>query len=300
MYGQDFVFNGRSLSEFGMMMCVFDNAEDDKLSLGRELISTELTSYRDYIHILGSKHTETLSFQVSIIKSICENKTQNEMAISRSELRNITNWLTGNTSASTFHLIDEDKLFDEYIEYDCVCTDIEPFVVGGTIYGMTVTFTCNAPYGYSERTIYKNAGDNASYSDTFSFSIYNDSDVLSSLYRPEIVKIYPKWSSTINGTITNTTLNKSLTLYKTLTNSSSYLTIDTKRKIFYENDKHSSPIPLSELGISTKTLINNVNTYGTDGMYWFELAQGENEFVVKDYIIKVEMECRFPRKVGGF
>ena len=297
MYGQDFVFNGRSLSEFGMIMCVFDDTEDDKLSLGRELISTELTSYRDYIHILGSKYTETLSFQVSIIKSICENKTQNEMAISRSELRSITNWLTGTTSASTFHLVDEDKRFDEYIEYDCICTDIEPFIVSGVIYGMTITFTCNAPYGYSEKIIYVN--DNEPYSDTFSFSIYNDSDVLSSLYRPEIVKIYPR-EKTIDVVITNTTLNKSLTLNKVFTDSSSYLTIDTKRKIFYENDNYSSPILFSELGITTENLINSVNTYGTNSIYWFDLAIGENEFVIKNDVLKVEMECRFPRKVGGF
>lgn len=297
MYGQDFVFNEKSLSSFGMIMCVVDGMEDDKFSLSRDIISTELTSYRDYIHILGSKYTETLSFQVSIIKNPCENQSQNEMAISRSELRSLTSWLTSTSTTSTFYLVDDDKKFDEYIEYDCLCTDIEPFIVSGVIYGMTITFTCNAPYGYSEKIIYVN--DNEPYSDTFSFSIYNDSDIFNSLYRPEIVKIYPK-EKTVNAIITNTTLNKSLTLNKVFTDSSSYLTIDTKRKIFYENDNYSSPIRFSELGITTENLINSVNTYGTNSIYWFDLAIGENEFVIKNDVLKVEMECRFPRKVGGF
>ena len=293
MYGQDFVFNEKSLSSFGMIMCVFDDTEDDKLSLGRELISTELTSYRDYIHILGSKYTETLSFQVSIIKSICENKTQNEMAISRSELRSLTSWLTSTSTTSTFYLVDDDKKFDEYIEYDCLCTDIEPFAVGEAIYGLTATFTCNAPYGYSKNTIYEyECPENET---SFNFTFFNDSDVLEKMFRPEIIRIYP--NGIINAFIQNKTLNKRISLNATV---SEYLTIDTKRKVFYENNNFFSPIPLAKLGFTTEKLINNINTYATDGVYWFDMQQGDNEFVVDGSIKKIEIECRFPRKVGGF
>lgn len=291
MYGQDFTFNGKSLSEFGMMMCVFDGVDDDKLSLNRDIISTEFNSHRDYINILSAKYTETLSFQISIIKNICENKTQDKMVISRSELRALTSWLTSASTTSTFILIDDDEKFDEYVEYDCLCTNIEPFVVSGNIYGVTATFTCNAPYGYSKTRI----EEYSSSSNRINFVYYNDSDVYDKYYYPDKVKIYAN-DNTSEIVIKNNTLG--ITSKIDITNIGDII-IDAKRKIIYANDDYTYPFFLEQIGVTCKNLISNINSYGSD-FYWFGMKNSENAITIEGDIEKVEIHSRFPRKVGAF
>lgn len=289
---QDFYYNGKSLSEFGMMMINTDSIEDGSFSLAREIIQTNLSTHSNTIKILSTKYTDTLQFQICIIKDVCMFKKQFERVLHRTEQHELTKWLTGTTTPTLFQPFDYPYKFEEAIEYFCVVTDITPFLVGKEIYGMYVTFKCNAPYGYTPLST-ENYDLSTNFVDNLLF--YCDSGELTQLYLPQEVRLHT--GNNVYTVINNTTVGKQL---KIKTDANSDYIISPHRKAIYkvDNSGNKKLLTLHDVGIELNTNIFNINSIGSP-IYWLGFADGDNLLETTN-ISHLEIDYRFPRKVGVF
>lgn len=265
--GTSFTYLGQSLKSKGYIMVDFDD-DDTPLALTREIESGEMNKYRYIPNYFGAYPTDTLSFEVDIMKNLCVNE-QKDLLITREEFSELAAWLTSSTLPSILYFDDNS---DEQLYYFAVVEDIQPYEVGD-LYGVRITFRCNSPYAYTGE-IKKILSANSS----TSFDTY--SDLWNDYIYPSIVV---KPSSTGSVTLTNVSDgNKSITLS---VRNSNNITIDCQKLII--SDK-AGIITFEDLGISD-----------VDDIYWPRLlGHGKNTFTIKGNCT-AEISYREPRKVGA-
>ncbi len=274
VYGKNFEFNGKSSSDFGIMLAGFEEISSIPLGLDREINRGESNVYRPRQNHFGATYASPLEFELSVIKNIEED--QNDMIFSRNDIRSIAAWLTSPLYPILFHMTDYefDAYLEEPIDYYVTFSSIENVVVNGEIVGLTIKATCDCPFGYSQefsKEIPANSG----------ITITNTSDNYDGFIYP-IIKINP----TDNGqiTISNDTEQKSITFKSKGANNAIF--IDCQRLEI--KDSIDSLIPLSDLGVSNPADI-----------YFPRLLHGQNKISVKGNA-KVTLTYREYRKVGAY
>ena len=274
VYGKNFEFNGKSSSDFGIMLSGFEEISSISLGLDREINRGESNVYRPRQYHFGATYAYPLESELSVIKNIEED--QNDMIFSRNDIRSIAAWLTSPLYPLLFHMTDYefDAYLEEPIDYYVTFSSIENVVVNGGIVGLTIKATCDCPFGYSQefsKEIPANSG----------ITITNTSDNYDGLIYP-IIKINP----TDNGqiTISNDTEQKSITFKSKGANNAIF--IDCQRLEI--KDSIDSLIPLSDLGVSNPADI-----------YFPRLLHGQNKISVKGNA-KVTLTYREYRKVGAY
>lgn len=274
VYGKNFEFNGKSSSDFGIMLAGFEEISSIPLGLDREINRGESNVYRPRQNHFGATYSSPLEFELSVIKNIEED--QNDMIFSRNDIRSIAAWLTSPLYPLLFHMTDYefDAYLEEPIDYYVIFSSIENVVVNGGIVGLTIKATCDCPFGYSQefsKEIPANSG----------ITITNTSDNYDGFIYP-IIKINP----TDNGqiTISNDTEQKSITFKSKGANNAIF--IDCQRLEI--KDSIDSLIPLSDLGVSNPADI-----------YFPRLLHGQNKISVKGNA-KVTLTYREYRKVGAY
>lgn len=152
-FGKYFEYNGRSSEEFGVILASFGDKQDLNSGLSRSIIKGNTTRFRKRGNHIGTEYNDALEFSMTIIKNKCYT---NDLSFSRREIREINAWLTSPTYPILFHMFD-DKSNDEDIDYFGLFSDVE-YEAAGDLIGLTLTFTCDSPFGYSplvKRTLSK-------------------------------------------------------------------------------------------------------------------------------------------------
>lgn len=272
-FGKSFNYNGFNTKNDFNLITAFTGNSDDNMSLGltREIVKGETTKFRPNANHLGTKYSDVLSFPITLIKENVDN--QNEMVITREELRKITAWLSSPRLPQLLHFEDYEKN-TEHIDYFGLFTEITPFISGNKIYGIELTFTCSSQYAFTEiKTFTCNPDSN--------IVIDNTSDEWENCIYP-LLEITPLETGTI--TISNETDNNSL---KIKVKEANNLTIDCANLII--TDK-AGIVMLSDLGLTVDDL---------DSLYWFRLIHGKNTISITGQA-SVDISCRFLRKVGEY
>lgn len=185
---KDFTFCDKKLSDLSVkyMAVDFDGNNEIGLSLAKDFVTGDQNRYRIEPNYFYDTYSETLEFELDLVKDTCYYNNQSEMEITKSEIREITRWLTSAHFPEWIKFeYEENSTEDPDIEYYGVFSNIETFVAYGTVYGLKLTFKCTTPFGYtSEKFVSKTVTSN----DTI--SITNDSDELFTPLLPRI-EIYP-------------------------------------------------------------------------------------------------------------
>lgn len=187
---KDFLFANRKLSEFGNFIAVdFDGDSDISLALERDMEMGETNKYRIEPNFFGDKWSSPLAFELHIIKNSCKYSNQTEMMFSQNEIREIAGWLTSPHYPKwiDFEYSPDDIDKDKISTYKGWFNNIETYIVGGSVYGLRLCFTCTTSFGYTDDKIIKI--ENTS-SDIISELIENNSDELENYCYPYI-NIYP-------------------------------------------------------------------------------------------------------------
>lgn len=141
VYQKKFMLNNRSNTDFGLIVCAIspDNGETDSY-LTVESVYTE--SFDGSIrHDYGAKYTETAVLYITMLKN-------NYADMSRKELREVLDWLTGLRKVSWLDLYKDDS--DE-ISFSFLgrVTDVKLQKLDSRVVGVKAEFTSISPWAYS-------------------------------------------------------------------------------------------------------------------------------------------------------
>lgn len=283
MTGQDILFEGKRLSDFGLIMANPDNGNGNS-RLAREILKGTTTAYRSEAVHYGAKYSDTLQLDFLVIKNPCIN---DNMEIFPFELRKIQSWLTCSKLPKSLYLMTSEGLF---IEYCGVFTDISPYEVNG-INGLNLAFTCDSPFAYKTNETKINPAGSSS---VIRKNIYCDTDETTEMTYPTIT-FYPNGIGKISIT-NNTDAPSNNCMSFTLEQIYQKIVIDCKLKRIIAD---GNILSLSDVGwnISNITDFNDVNT-GIFKMYWLRLLPGKNEV---DFSGNGEFSIKFKTrlKLGG-
>lgn len=298
MIGEDFIFASRYLSEFDMRMY---DPEEEQQYVTTDYDSGEITSLRSKPNYYSITYTDrmTLNFLICYDNDIFYN--QNEFELTGDDMNMLRSWLESpKTPTELIVLGDED---DQNTHYYGVFTSVQPFMVSKKCYGLYLTFTCNAPYGYS---------DVHTYSCPFSSSVTSQTKKImnsSAEWKEYLKPVITVTSSSSNGfgsgenlTIINKSDNDN-TMTITLPQGIKKLIIDCEKKIVTNQD--GALVSLSDLGITVPSTINyNFISTASVNFYWLSLVPNWNNLVIKTTkashrIAKVDISMQFILKSGG-
>lgn len=294
MIGENFAFNGSWLSDFDMKMY---DPEDSQQFIGREIDKADISLLREIPNHYSTHYSDVLVLSLLILKNPDIYDSKDAMRLTADEINDIRSWLESPKLPSEMRMISDEDSLDTY--YFGIFTNVQPFIIAQECFGFYLTFTCNAPYGFSQ---YVSNSYNIS-SSTVNGSFYNQSSERYSYLKP-IVEIIS--NSQFNGaekiSIKNNS-DKGNMMVITPPKGKKSIRLDCRNKKITDED--GNLISISDIGL-TIPQNNNYNFVSADTFlfYWLRLVYGVNElsFIPQNNatISSVNIYARYPRKSGGF
>lgn len=177
---KDFTYKGKTLSALNYIIVDINNiSEDSSLAMTRSLVEGEKNKYRDNANEYDITFDDKLTLKLGIIKNVCNTETLGNQDISRDEFREISKWLTSDNT--TQWLKCTYNTGTPNLAYKGFFSNIEPYIFGGRLNGLTLTFTCKNSFAYTD-----NIKVEKTVSELTQISINNDSDSLNSYCYPSI------------------------------------------------------------------------------------------------------------------
>lgn len=148
----DFSFCGKRISDLLNIKYIsveYDSDQSKSLGLERDMQKGESTRYRIEPNYFYDTWSAPLEFDLHILKDTCKYQTQTEMEITKSELREITRWLTSSHYPEWIRFSDEDGNLEEW-RYKGWFSNVETFVAYGTVYGLKLHFKCTTSFAWTD------------------------------------------------------------------------------------------------------------------------------------------------------
>ena len=273
--------------------------EEGQQFVSRNIIKEEITAIDPSPSHYNVAYNDALVQNFFVIKEagLCGN--QNDSKLSGDEIHFIRSWLESPKRPEELIVpIREDEMT---VHYYGLFTEIQPYVHNDECYGLLLTFTCNAPYGYSDEFI---SSYNINSSSTpVSGIFFNLSAELQEYLRPTVTiyssNVFKKGESI---SITNVSDNGK-EMHITLPRGISKVVIDCDKKII--TGDNGELLTMSDIGV---TLPSNqyTNIISTE-LYlfnWFTLVPKDNSLIFTpsgtNTIDRVEISARYIIKSGGF
>lgn len=191
----NFIFNGKSSEEFGVMMCTFSSSSPSSSNDEETEINIVKMYGSDIFHIIDIDYNNPLKF------SICLCNTDGSF-IDAYEQRALKKWLC-RTDGYHWLSVDQDDLYN--IRYKCKISFSEMEHIASMNGGMYFNVQCDSPFAHSLEqnktyTCYSNTT-------TFNFNYNSDFEESDKPYYPSLVI-----TSATTGTIqiTNNTTNETI------------------------------------------------------------------------------------------
>lgn len=298
MIGCDFKYNGHWLSDFNMIMC---DPEDIQSFVNREVERGSQTSLRPVPNFYSVRYSDVLQLQFRIVKNDDIFHNQEDLILTSEELDEIRSWLESPKKPCELFVQDESNNRETY--YFGLVTSTSPYLIDQVCYGLTIGFTCNAPYGFSSPIT--QAINLSSGVTSYDFHFVNASSEKSESLKP-LIRINAKDKFTLNDTITisnnsDTGTNHSIQYsFGDIMTEKSQINIDCERQII--TDENGQSIPLSALGVRFGTNYYSVVSVQNIPIYWPRLIWGDNLLSVlvnnNTSIKSVEVTARYVDKGG--
>ena len=140
---KDFIFDNRSLSSFGMILCRFDSSGLETIDGISITFNTIPTMNGQKYELTNVQYEDCLETTLQICKHSCADGIQE---ITPSEYREISKWL----GRKKFLKL---KFLDEYhidLYYEAAFTNINKIELEGRLYGLELTVITNRPFALLE------------------------------------------------------------------------------------------------------------------------------------------------------
>ena len=296
MVGNDFYFDGHWLSEFGMR--VYD-PEDSQQFVSREIDKADITPLRPVPNHYSAHYSDALTLSFLVVRDEeDEFLTQEESKLDGEVISYVRSWLESpKTPTHLLSPVEEDVVTTNYFG---IFTNVQPYIIGQECYGLYLTFTCNAPYGFSD--VYsKTYSMQSGVTVTGAFSNY------SAEYDDYLKPTITINSSNVFGasdtiTIQNTSDSNKFMLL-TMPEGKSSITIDCEKKSIVDND--GNILALSDVGLSLP-ISSDYNFISSEmySFYWLRLVPNKNTILFTcpegSTIRTVTISARYIIKSGGF
>lgn len=260
LMAESFTFNGVSLPK-GYVLCAFESVDTiHETSIKLNTNKSKITPFRPQASLYNVQYKDVIAFSVSLMKC-------NSEKISDNEYISLTEWLLSPVTYCSFTVIDYPEItYHQNVIYNAICVGYDEFVVNGNVYGLTFSFECDSPYGYSPEQSYDFTGNTP-------FMINNKTEELSEDIYPEIEL---HCNSTEGVAIKNNSYPEEMMTLKVLEGQT--LTIDNKHGLIKDN--------------------LDMFNFGTDtNLMWIHLAPGINSITVFGDVTGT-IKYRYVRKRG--
>jgi len=278
-YACKFSFNEVSCEAYDLEMYNIGSTSAGEISFASTPGIVEETIGRNWKpYFYGVQFKNKLSF--SLVFGLNEERLDARRFLTRTEIHNISTWLTGYTEYKIL-TIDQDDMSDYY--YKCMISGLEVIGSYGEQYAFKATVICDSPYAY-----YDAAEVRENISGRSRIEIYNSG----ALHMP----IYPKII------IEN--------------NDGDNLSIINLRESVNEDESTAPVFALSDIPSNVKRIVIDcatcvIETYDVDGnsvttnlydeesvIHWPRLYPGSNVFIVTGEC-DLEIKCTFPVNIGA-
>lgn len=179
MYATDFEFAGEKLSDYGLIICDFNNGGLETVSSGADIkFNQEKPSQSNYYFSdISNGYEESYAPQpFQVCRNPCLAESQEEMYLSPQEVSALQRWLCRKKQYQKFKIKQENY---EHIFWKAKFS-AKQIEIGGNIIGLELTMTTDAPFAYTDEiNIEKECTDN------LSFEVYDFSDEEGFIY-PDI------------------------------------------------------------------------------------------------------------------
>lgn len=176
MYALDFEYDGMKLSDYGMMICSFDNGGGlETVSSGADLTFETVKSARsDNFRLTNSKYEECYSTTFQI----CKNNCLDDKKILPMEVSAIQRWLCRKDGFHRFKIFQDGY---EGIHWNASFSS-KQVIFGGQTIGLELTLTTDSPYAYGEEQsiIFETTNNDGNYSVVA--RLYDLNDEIGSIY----------------------------------------------------------------------------------------------------------------------
>ena len=146
---KDLTYDNNSLAKKKLMSVNFDNETSLPSTISREMDESSMNQYRSETNGFGITYTETLNFEIHIMKQFDEFTSQNELEFTPEEYDDLVLWLSSPQTHKWLDITTENNINTKVKGY---FSSIEPYENWGICYGARCTFNCNSPYSYIEKT----------------------------------------------------------------------------------------------------------------------------------------------------
>jgi len=180
---EDFIYEGQSISELGFTAIDFHNDEEIPLYLKREITKGEVNPYRKRANHIHASFTDSLEFELHLIKKNYNRKSLSDLELSKEEIRTVVGWLTSVPRPALLQL--EDSQSDDDLFLCGLFTNVETYTIGGKVYGLILTFSNDSPFAYSDII-----ADTFTVQEHTARMITNNSDLLDDYCYP-VIRISP-------------------------------------------------------------------------------------------------------------
>jgi hypothetical protein len=283
----DFIFDGRALSDFGYLL-VFENSED-VIEVSGMQFNTVKAALSDENRRVSHTYEQNYTSTFLIMKSYCTN-AENDLWLSNDDIAELTRWLA-RKQYKWFRFVDDDEDDDE-IWYRAQIQVRKEFA-GDKVLGLQLTVNTNAPYGFTREITKTNWGLDTSRVSPIETWLYDHSiqvvsDEEGYIY-PDVV-VYTESAGTL--ILRNVTDNNRTTIIKncvagetiTLTGGDTQQITSTRTHDFTNHFNYIFPRFMTKYENS----LNNLHV---------ECAQGESPLVI-NHPVQVQYKYRGIRKVG--
>lgn len=178
MYAKDFMYDDMYLSDFGFVICSFDNANGlETINAGSQIVfNTTAIQNGKKFNLIDTQYDECLSTTFQICKNPDRYKGDS-FAISDFEFRDIMRWLNRKEFLK-FMITDNDNYFNDY--YYEATFNINQIKINGITYGIELNMITNRPFALQESVIYSKTNMDGSIHDCL--EIYDVSDETGIIY----------------------------------------------------------------------------------------------------------------------
>lgn len=180
----DFYYDGQYLSDFGYILCSFDDASGAETVSSGSQITFNTASFEGgkKFAIINTQYDECISATFQICKNPC---MFDDITLTPDDYREIVCWLNRHEFLKFYLLDDESDYYDYYFEATFNCNAIK---IGDKILGIELSMTTNRPFAIHDPIVVNTSvSDNGAFH--FNFDYTSD----------EVGYVYPKIKLTIGN-----------------------------------------------------------------------------------------------------
>lgn len=178
VYCTEFIFDGISSREYDLVICSFDGGQSGEMTAGSNIEFTTFKAPNSYRWVkAGASYNEQLTFSFQICKYVCDESK--DKPFTERELAFLMRWLV-RKDYKRLQFVQEGY---ENIFYNCQI-NAQRYMIGGQCYGLTLTVTCDAPFGWSEVICAE-----ISSASSKTVTLYDSSDEMGEIYPGIIIEV---------------------------------------------------------------------------------------------------------------